>query len=274
MSENKDFALALIKNSQEQFKQAMPDFFRKNATQFFMAVYHEFKKVPKLQKCEPETLIGAIASASHLGLMFGVAGHVYMIPYDKKKKVDGKWIVEKTECQLLIGYKGYLNLYMRNKEIMDVYAELVYEGDDFTIRQGTNPSIEHTPKFKPIRRVIGGYGVAKFKNGSIRIIYLTYDDLMKIKAASKASDNGPWKDWPEEMMKKSIIKKMKNSIDWEPLQSNLFEFDGTIGSTKNLSDRQTIDVNHEEVKKHNEEVKNRATVDMMAGAKVTESKNA
>lgn len=267
--------LALIKSSQDEFRKAMPEFFRKNATQFFMAVYHEFQRVPKLKECEPKTLVGAIAAASHLGLMFGVAGHCYMIPYEKKKKdLQGKWVTDKVECQLQIGYKGYLNLYMRNPNIEDVFAYLVYNSDDFKIRYGSNPGIDHTPNFKPGRKVVGGYGVAKFKHGGQRFIYMTYDDLMKIKAASKTSDKGPWKDWTEEMMLKSILKKMKNSIDWEPLQQNLFELDGTIGKTHKLEDRETIDINHEEVIKHNDSVRQKDTEDMLKTARTTESKDA
>lgn len=293
MADNKK-TLELISNAKGQFTAAMPKFFKNNSTRFFMAISNEFRKTPRLLECTPETLIGAIGSAATLALEFGPSGHCYMIPFDTYKKEkkngqwvnavgeDGRWLVEKTECQLIIGYKGYLNLYMRNPNIHDVYTYLVYNHDHFKIKYGSHPSIEHEPFFKPGRELIGGYCMVKFKTTN-RFVYLTKDDFEKSRAASKAGadsksgktkPSGPWIDHYEKMCSKTCYKAMKNHIDWAPELAQLFQYDETIGSSFSLEDRETIDINHEEVKKHNESVRHKDTEDMLKTARTTESKDA
>jgi recombination protein RecT len=54
--------------------------------------------------------------------------------------------------------------------------------------------------------VIGAYCTVKTSDGSYLTEEMNIDELNKIRNASKAQ-NGPWKNWPEEMMRKSVVKR-------------------------------------------------------------------
>ena len=127
----------------------------------------------------------------------GVGGQCYLIPYG-------------TNCQFILGYRGMLDLVRRSGEITNISAELVYENDEYDICLGLDKTITHKPNLKSDRgKVIFAYSVATFKDGSKDFIWMTKQDLEKVEKASPSShkNDSPWKQWKEEMMKKSVIKR-------------------------------------------------------------------
>ena len=71
----------------------------------------EIRKVPKLASCDQASFLGAIMQCAQLGLEPGGAlGHAYLIPFDKRQKVNGRWETVSTEAQLIIGYRGMIDL--------------------------------------------------------------------------------------------------------------------------------------------------------------------
>jgi recombination protein RecT len=75
----------------------------------------EIRKVPKLAACDQASFLGAIMQCAQLGLEPGGAlGHAYLIPFDKRQKVNG-WETVSTEAQLIIGYRGMIDLARRSR---------------------------------------------------------------------------------------------------------------------------------------------------------------
>ena len=64
-------------------------------------------KTPKIAQCELRTLIGAMIACASLGLEPNTPlGLVYLIPFDRRKKIAGKWETVGTDLQVIIGYRG------------------------------------------------------------------------------------------------------------------------------------------------------------------------
>lgn len=89
-------------------------------------------------------------------------------------------------------------------------AHVVREHDDFDYALGDDPHITHkVPKLgTPRGEAIGVYAIATLPDGTKKREVMTREDVEKIRAASKASGNGPWKDWWEEMARKSAIRRL------------------------------------------------------------------
>jgi len=166
----------------------------------------EFAKNPLLQKCTPVSVFGAIIQASQLGLEIGVLGQAYLVPYRNSKN-------NTYEAQFIPGYKGLIGLARRSGEVTSIETNIVYANDRFDLKLGLDTSVEHVPNLDGDRgapRLV--YGVAKFRDGGHHFEWMTMGDVNKIRARSKASSNGPWVTDYEQMVRKTLIRRMSNYL--------------------------------------------------------------
>lgn len=166
----------------------------------------EFAKNPLLQKCTPVSVFGAIIQASQLGLEIGVLGQAYLVPYRNNKN-------NTYEAQFIPGYKGLIGLARRSGEVTSIETNIVYLNDRFDLKLGLDTSVEHIPNLdgdRGIPRLV--YGVAKFRDGGYHFEWMTIGEVNKIRARSKASSNGPWVTDYEQMVRKTLIRRMSNYL--------------------------------------------------------------
>jgi len=170
-----------------------------NADRMARIVLTEVRKVPKLMQCNPISLFGAVVQASQLGLEPGNAlGQAYLIPYGK-------------EVQLIIGYKGMIDLARRSGQIISIEARAVYKNDEFQYSFGLNPDLQHTPYDGDIKdrgEVTHFYSVARLKDGGVQWDVMKKSEVDQIRAQSRAGNNGPWKTHYDEMGKKTVIRRL------------------------------------------------------------------
>lgn len=156
----------------------------------------EVRKVPQLLQCNPTSLFGAVIQASQLGLEPGGAlGHCYLIPF-------------KRDVQLIIGYRGMIDLARRSGQIISIEARAVYEGDAFSYSFGLEPDLKHTPSTDAKGALTHVYAVARLKDGGIQWDVMTRSEVEAIRAQSKAGGSGPWKTHFDEMAKKTVVRRL------------------------------------------------------------------
>lgn len=171
---------------------------------------NSIRHTPKLMQCAPETLCMAIMEASSLGLEIDMRGQAYLVPFWNSK-------TRTNDVQLIIGYKGLLDLAWRSGNIMSIMAEVVGENDKFNVVFGLEPKLEHVPNFTEGRgEIIAAYAVAIMKDGSKQFVVIPRTDLEKVRAASKSADSGPWVQWTEEMYKKTALKRLCKLLPLSP----------------------------------------------------------
>ncbi|MCA8026448.1 recombinase RecT [Burkholderia cepacia] len=90
-----------------------------------------FSSTPKLQECEPKTIVASIMTAATLGLEIGVDGQGFLVPYGRT-------------CQFVPGWKGLVDLVSRSGRAT-VWTGAVFEGDEFDYALGDSPFIRHRP---------------------------------------------------------------------------------------------------------------------------------
>lgn len=210
----KDLASLLASGAvQAQIKAALP----RHMTPDRMAriATTEMRKVPKLQQCDPMSFLGAVIQCSQLGLEPGNAlGHAYILPFDKREKQgNGQWKTVGTEAQVIIGYRGMIDLARRSGQIVSIEARAVYDGDKFDCVLGLESKIEHIPDWQNANRSQPDklrfvYAVAKLKDGGVQFDIMSRAEVDGIRARSKSKDNGPWvTDYPA-MALKSVVRRL------------------------------------------------------------------
>lgn len=175
----------------------------------------ELRKTPKLAQCEPMSFLGAVIQCAQLGLEPGSGlGHAYILPYDvRKKNASGKWETVRTDAQLIIGYRGMIDLARRSGQILSLSATAVYQGDEFECVMGLEPTLKHIPDFdNPDRehadRLTFVYAVAKLKDGGTQFAVMSRAQINAIRGRSKAAESGPWVTDYEAMALKTVIRRL------------------------------------------------------------------
>lgn len=76
---------------------------------------------PALAKCDVASLVGAIGQCAQMGLEPNtVLGHAYLVPFNTKRKdAQGveRWV---NSVQVIIGYKGLIDLARRSGQIVSI----------------------------------------------------------------------------------------------------------------------------------------------------------
>lgn len=164
----------------------------------------EVRKNPDLVRCEPMSFLGAVVQSAQLGLEPGVLGHAYLVPFNNRQ-------TGRREVQLIVGYKGLIDLARRSGQISSITAHAVYEGDDFEYVLGLQEKLNHVPKpgrVAQARHLVAVYAIAKLRDGGHQLEVMSREEVEAIRKRSKASDSGPWKTDYEEMAKKTVLRRL------------------------------------------------------------------
>lgn len=186
------------------------------------------RTTPKLMQCTVESLFGAVVQCAQLGLEPNTPmGHVYLIPFDKKKKDRGEWVVERTDVQMIIGYKGMLDLARRSGQIVSISAHEVCENDAFDYSYGLDEHLSHRPAMEDRGDVIAFYAVAKLKDGGHSFEVMSRHQVETIRdnsqgytaAVTKADRykkpiDSPWANHFVEMGRKTVTRRL---FKWLPM---------------------------------------------------------
>jgi recombination protein RecT len=197
---------------QAQLKAALPR--HMTAERMARIATTEMRKVPKLGQCDPMSFLGAVIQCAQLGLEPGNAlGHAYILPFDKREKVGGQWKTVRTEAQVIIGYRGMIDLARRSGQIVSIDARAVYEGDKFECLLGLDARIEHVPDWQNANRADPSklrfvYAVAKLKDGGVQFDVMSRAEVEGIRARSKSADNGPWVTDFAAMAVKTVVRRL------------------------------------------------------------------
>lgn len=179
------------------------------------------RTTPKLANASLSSLLGSVVTCAQLGLEPNTPlGHAYLLPFDKREKQGDQWVTTETQVQVIIGYKGMLDLARRSGQIVSIAAHEVCEKDEFVFAYGLNEELVHRPAMKDRGSVIGFYAVAKLTGGGYSFEFMSVDEVNHIrdKAAEKNRAkkdrngnliiSGPWADNYVEMGRKTVLRRL------------------------------------------------------------------
>lgn len=175
-------------------------------TQVRWALSHS-KSAAKLVQCSPASVVNAVLTAADLGLdPSGRLGSAYLVPY-------------KSECQLIPGYRGLIDLAARSGFVKSTNAWAVHEKDVFTPVNGRMPTHKpYLPKSGedmdpgPVYAFWGRYqtrgGGSESEIMSLREVWAIRDKSAGYRSAMEYKGDNPWISSFEEMAKKTVIRRM------------------------------------------------------------------
>lgn len=162
--------------------------------------------------CTPISIAYAIRQCAVTSLTLDpIYQHACLIAYGK-------------ECKFQPMYRGLIHLCTKSGSILKVEAALVFDGDKFDHQRGDNPTLLHIPKYQS-SKILHAYCIVWLTNGAIQRDSMTKEQLDHIRKRSKAGDKGPWGTDPEEMYKKTVVKRTLKMIDVGPEMAHAVEQD-------------------------------------------------
>lgn len=164
-----------------------------------------WNQTPALQKCTASSFATSVFQAVSMGLELSpLIGHVYLIPYNNKKKGI-------TECQLQVGYKGLIELAKRSKDNPKIWARTVYANDVFEYQLGSKEYLKHIPYLGSDRgEFMCAYACLETSDGVVSFEIVAGWEVLEIRDRfSKSGDKyGPWTTSFDEMAKKTATKRL------------------------------------------------------------------
>lgn len=177
---------------------------------------------PALAKCDVPSLVGAIGQCAQMGLEPNtVLGHAYLVPFNTKRRdASGaeRWV---NSVQVIIGYKGLIDLARRSGQIVSIAAHEVCERDHFELVYGLDEKLNHTPAMGDRGEVVGFYAVAKLTGGGHAFEFMSAHQVEQIKLASqgfqqavkyKKEAHHPWTVHFVEMGRKTVIRRLSKYL--------------------------------------------------------------
>jgi recombination protein RecT len=183
-----------MNDRQDQLAAFLPT--TRHIERFKRVVIQSLAKNPDLLQASKGSIIAAAFEAARLGLEpSGAIGGAHIVRYGQT-------------AQLIVDYRGLVELARRSDEILSIAARVVHEGESFKVHYGSQAGIEHEWDIEaspnPITAV---YAIAKLRGGGEQFDVMTTAEVEAIRAKSRAA-NGPWRtDWAE-MAKKTVLRRL------------------------------------------------------------------
>jgi len=174
-----------------------------------------------LAKCAPDSIVKAVANVALTGLSLDPSRKLaYLIPR------GGQAILQPS-------YRGLMKSVTSSGTVIAFEAKVVYKGDDFQFQEGSDPFIKHqsldlkedltTDDLKlltereqnPYKAMRCAYSVAILPEGVRSFVIMPRWRIDKIKACAKGTDRStsPWKAWPEEQIRKTVLAYHTKTLD-------------------------------------------------------------
>jgi len=215
-----------------------------------------------LQNCDYETVFGAALVAASLDLPVNpTLGFAYLLPYGSK-------------CQLILGYKAYIQLAIRSGHYKSIHCSSVYE-DELDYYNYLTGEIKFTDQETWNQRnneeddkIVGYYSCFKLLNAFEKQFYMTINKVQKhavkySKSYTSTSSTNIWKSDFNSMALKTVVRQLlrKWGILSIEMQTALKSDSGAIDMDENI----TYDDNPKFVLKEKEEVAVKQIDQMISG---------
>ena len=196
----------VLKNYEKSIAQLLHIKYGISYEEFYVTCVNAVKKNPKLLNCDPKSLFGSILLSAEVGLRPNTPEqHAFILPYGKEAKFQ-------------VGYKGLIEMMYRNPRVKSIYAEAVFEKDEFDYGYGLIPYLNHKPFRGGDRgKLVCVYAVCKLQDADPLFSVVEKSELDKVKEFSQGrnSEFSPYNsgaDVHHFMEIKTAIKKLSKLI--------------------------------------------------------------
>jgi len=199
----------------QEFAKALPH--RIDPERFVRVALTAIVHDEKLMRCSTESLYLALLDSARTGLMPD-GTEAAIIPYGNTAEFQEMW-------------QGIARLMMRHGNARKVEARVVKDGDDFDYGYGLTPYLDHKPAATDGRgETTYAYAIAWLDNGETVFDVIDRDELDRIQAqAEKKKPSPAWQNYPDEMRRKTVVKRLGKYLDLAPEAQAAIDFDHAQG---------------------------------------------
>lgn len=189
---------------QPQFEMALPPHVK--AERFARILVTAVQQNEKLLDLDRKSLFASAMKAAQDGLLPD-GREAALVPF-------------KDQVQYMPMVGGILKKVRNSGELLSISVKVVREDEAFRYwvdEKGEH--LHHEPMLEGTSKVVTHvYAIARTKDGGVYIEVMSREDIEKIRAVSKASTNGPWVAWWDEMAKKTVIRRLSKRL---PMSTDL-----------------------------------------------------
>lgn len=162
--------------------------------QFAIQAFQKNEYLAKVAMGNPSSAQNAIINVAAIGITLNPAAKLaYLVPRDGGVHLD-------------ISYMGLLHLAQVSGAIQWGQCKLVYASDTYESNGLDSAPTHKYNAFGDRGAVVGGYCTVKTAQGDYLTEEMSLTEIKQVEASSKAK-NGPWKNWWDEMARKTIVKR-------------------------------------------------------------------
>jgi len=220
----------VIRNAIESRTQALMDVMPDglDPRRFIRATLTAITRNPELMACTPESLIIAVFEAAEIGMVpTGSLNRAWLVPQRTNVAPKGAPKRYEVHAELRIGYQGLADLMRQSGRVTSIESRAVFGGDTFLVGYGTDPQITHVPAFGDVEpdKMTHVYAVAVLPNGQRVFEVMTRSQIDGIRARAPGSNNGPWVTDYIQMARKTVVRRLANSMPLTPQAQAAIERD-------------------------------------------------
>lgn len=189
----------------KRFNQIFNDMSKTNG--FITSLINIINNNKMLQNCDPETVFGSALVACSLNLPINpTIGFAYLLPYGSR-------------CQLILGYKAYIQLAIRTGQYADIHCSSVYE-DELDYYNPITGKVKFTDRStwkqrdnNESNKIVGYYSYFKLLNCYSKEFYMSKKQIEAhakkySKSYGSTSSTNIWKSDFELMALKTVIRQL------------------------------------------------------------------
>ena len=188
---------------------------------FIRVACNALLRTPKLLGCSQASLMKALLDLSTFGLEPD-GRRAHLIPFG-------------DEVQLIIDYKGLVELVRRSGDVSYIHADVVGKHDLFDYQFGSGAKLVHKPALNDRGEIYAAYSFIRLKDGSEDFDVMGLDELDAIRRRSKTYNpktrtnqvqtsrgliDTPWHSDANEMYKKTVFRRHSK---WQPFSSEVLK---------------------------------------------------
>lgn len=113
------------------------------------------------------------------------------------------------EMTVIPDYRGLVKLLRGRGGLLKAEARTVKQGEHFEVHYGTDPRIEHDPKFDgSAGEPFAYYAVAWFQDGTQQFDVMMKEEVDNVRDHSQGKNSLMWTDYYDEGAKKTVLKRL------------------------------------------------------------------
>ena len=232
------------------------------SAQLILAETVDRNKQPVLQTCSKASICNALLDMTLQGLS-PAKKQCYFVAYGGK-------------LQLMKSYLGNIAATKRLKGVKDVFANIIWEGDNFeyklNLETGLIEIVKHEQKFENIgKKILGAYAVVVREDDPNYVEVMNMDQIKNAwNQGSSKGNSQAHKNFGEEMAKKTVINRAcKRFVNTSDDSDVLIE---SINRTNEYREEDIIETTQAEVKEEIKENANSIPLDLNEDTPATQVK--